>query len=94
MFDHVSLAYHADSEAAISDVSFTAKKGEIIGIIGGTGSGKSSLVNLIPRYYDATQGKILIDGKNVKNYTKKELQRQVAMVLQKAVLFGARSQRT
>ena len=87
VFDHVSLAYHADSEAAISDVSFTAKKGEIIGIIGGTGSGKSSLVNLIPRYYDATQGKILIDGKNVKNYTKKELQRQVAMVLQKAVLF-------
>lgn len=71
VFDHVSLAYHADSEAAISDVSFTAKKGEIIGIIGGTGSGKSSLVNLIPRYYDATQGKILIDGKNVKNYTEK-----------------------
>ena len=84
VFDHVSLAYHADSEAAISDISFTAKKGEIIG---GTGSGKSSLVNLIPRYYDATQGTILIDGKNVKNYTKKELQRQVAMVLQKAVLF-------
>ena len=99
VFDHVSLAYHADSEAAISDVSFTAKKGEIIGIIGGTGSGKSSLVNLIPRFYDVTKGEIyidgvnvkdntsLIDGKNVKNYTKKELQRQVAMVLQKAVLF-------
>ena len=87
VFDHVSLAYHADSEAAISDVSFTAKKGEIIGIIGGTGSGKSSLVNLIPRFYDVTKGEIYIDGVNVKDYRIEALREKVGIVLQKAQLF-------
>ena len=86
-FRHVSFRYPQAGADALTDISLCAAPGETIGVIGGTGSGKSSLVNLIPRYYDATQGKILIDGKNVKNYTKKELQRQVAMVLQKAVLF-------
>ena len=71
----------------MSDISFAVKKGQTIGIIGGTGSGKSSLVNLIPRFYDATRGIVKINGKNVKEYTKEEIRDKVGMVLQKAVLF-------
>ena len=88
VFDHVSLAYHADSEAAISDVSFTAKKGEIIGIIGGTGSGKSSLVNLIPRFYDVTGGSIELDGHDIRDYTLSELRESIGFVPQKGILFS------
>ena len=88
VFDHVSLAYHADSEAAISDVSFTAKKGEIIGIIGGTGSAKSSLVNLVSRLYDVTEGRLLVGGRDVREYDMEVLRNQVAVVLQNNVLFS------
>lgn len=87
VFDHVGLAYQGASEEAVSDISFTVKKGQTIGIIGGTGSGKSTIVNMIPRFYDATSGKVLIDGIDVKEYTIKELRQKIGMVLQKAVLF-------
>lgn len=87
VFDHVGLAYQGASEEAVSDISFTVKRGQTIGIIGGTGSGKSTVVNMIPRFYDATSGKVLIDGIDVKEYTIKELRQKIGMVLQKAVLF-------
>jgi ABC-type multidrug transport system fused ATPase/permease subunit len=86
-FHKVSLAYHASAEESLSDIDFTVYKGETIGIIGGTGSGKSSLVHMIPRFYDATKGEVLLYGKNVKNYKKEVLQDKVAVVMQKAVLF-------
>ncbi|MDD2972598.1 MAG: ABC transporter ATP-binding protein [Lachnospiraceae bacterium] len=86
-FRHVSLNYHNAEEEALTDIDFSAKKGEIIGIIGGTGSGKSSLVNMIPRYYDATGGEVLLHGIPVRDYPEKELTRRIGMVLQKAVLF-------
>ena len=70
-----------------ADWEFTVKRGQTIGIIGGTGSGKSTIVNMIPRFYDATSGKVLIDGIDVKEYTIKELRQKIGMVLQKAVLF-------
>ncbi len=83
----VCLTYAGGGDEALSDINFTVKRGETIGVIGGTGSGKSSLVNLIPRFYDATKGKVLIAGKNVCDYTKEELEKQIAVVPQKAVLF-------
>ena len=86
-FDHVGLKYAGAGAEALSDISFQAKKGQVIGIIGGTGSGKSSLINLIPRFYDATSGNVFVDGKNVKAYTKEEIRDKVGMVMQKAVLF-------
>lgn len=86
-FDHVCLTYKNAGAESLTDVSFKAYRGETIGIIGGTGSGKSSLVNLIPRFYDATKGQVLVSGKNVKDYSLEELRRKVGMVLQKAVLF-------
>ena len=86
-FDHVCLTYKNAGAESLTDVSFQAYRGETIGIIGGTGSGKSSLVNLIPRFYDATKGQVLVSGKNVKDYSLEELRRKVGMVLQKAVLF-------
>ena len=86
-FDNVSIAYPGVSEEALSDLSFKAYKGEIIGIIGGTGSGKTTLVNLIPGFYKATKGRVLIDGKDVFKYDKKELRSKIGIVLQKAVLF-------
>ena len=86
-FKEVGLTYEGAAAEALSDISFAVKKGQTIGIIGGTGSGKSSLVNLIPRFYDATRGIVKINGKNVKEYTKKEIRNKVGMVLQKAVLF-------
>ncbi len=86
-FDNVSLKYPESQEETISDVSFTAKKGETIGIIGGTGSGKSSLVHLIPRFYDTTEGQVLVDGVNVNDYSFEDLRSKVGVVMQKAVLF-------
>lgn len=86
-FSHVGLTYAGAGDESLTDIDFKVKKGETIGIIGGTGSGKSSVVNLIPRFYDATRGEVLVDGKNVRDYTLEELRAKVGVVLQKAVLF-------
>lgn len=87
-FDHVHLTYAGAGAESLSDINFKVKRGETVGIIGGTGSGKSSLVNMIPRFYDATQGTVRIDGKDVRNYSMEELRQKVGVVLQKAVLFA------
>ena len=87
-FDKVSFSYHDNSEYALEDISFTAGKGQTIGIIGGTGSGKSTLVNLIPRFYDATQGTIKVDGVDVRHYDHETLHNIVGYIPQKAVLFS------
>ena len=88
-FDHVSFKYAAEHEEYIlKDISFTAKAGEVIAIIGGTGAGKSSLVQLIPRLYDATEGAVRIDGKDVRGYTVESLRSQIGVVLQKNTLFS------
>lgn len=86
-FDHVSLTYHGGGEESLTDIDFKVKKGQTIGIIGGTGSGKTSIVNLIPRFYDATKGKVLIKGKDVMSYDMAELRNMIGIVPQKAVLF-------
>ena len=86
-FEHVSLRYHKGGEEALTDVDFKAKKGDTIGIIGGTGSGKSSLVNLIPRFYDVEKGCVKVDGIDVREYSLTELRDKIGMVMQKAVLF-------
>lgn len=86
-FDHVSLTYHGGGEESLTDIDFTVKKGQTIGIIGGTGSGKTSVVNLIPRFYDATKGTVSIKGKDVKSYDMEELRKMIGIVPQKAVLF-------
>ncbi len=86
-FKDVSLTYEEGAGEALEHISFRAMKGQTIGIIGGTGSGKSSLVNLIPRFYDATQGEVLVGGHNVKDYQQEQLRSRIGMVLQKAVLF-------
>ncbi len=86
-FDHVCLTYSGAGGESLTDIDFKVKKGQTVGIIGGTGSGKSSLVNLIPRFYDATKGHVRIDGKDVREYTMEELRQKVGVVLQKAVLF-------
>lgn len=86
-FREVSFRYHEAGKEALSDISFTAEKGETIGIIGGTGSGKSTLVNLIPRFYDATSGSVLVNGKDVRACRQKSLRERIGIVLQKAVLF-------
>lgn len=87
-FDKVSFAYEGAGAPSLSDISFTVKKGETIGIIGGTGSGKSTLVHLISRFYDATDGEVLLKGKNIKTWQKKALNGTVALVPQKAMLFS------
>lgn len=87
VFQKVSFSYQDAKEPALKDISFTAKKGQTIGIIGGTGSGKSTLVNLIPRFYDATEGVVLVDGINVKRYSFHQLRDRIGVVPQKAVLF-------
>lgn len=87
VFENVDLTYKGAGDKSLENISFTAPAGSTIGIIGGTGSGKSSLVNLIPRFYDATAGKVLIDGKNVKDYKVLEVRNLVGIVMQKAVLF-------
>ena len=87
VFDHVSFTYANASQESLTDLDFKVKKGQTIGIIGGTGSGKTSLVNLIPRFYDATKGRILIDGREISQYTYEQLRDQIGVVPQKAVLF-------
>lgn len=86
-FDHVSLTYKGAGEESLTDLSFTALRGQTIGIIGGTGSGKSSLVNLIPRLYDASSGQVSIFGQPVGQWDKTALRQQIGMVMQKAQLF-------
>ena len=86
-FSHVSLTYKGTSGESLTDINFRAEKGQTIGIIGGTGSGKSSLVNLIPRFYDATEGTVKINGRNIKDYQTESLRDHIGVVLQKAVLF-------
>lgn len=87
VFENVSFTYANASEESLSNLSFKVKKGQTVGIIGGTGSGKTSLVNLIPRFYDATRGKIYIDGQAIDQYTYEQLRDQIGVVPQKAVLF-------
>ena len=87
-FDHVSLTYAGAGAPSLSDISFTAKRGQTIGVIGGTGSGKSSLVNLIPRFYDATEGTVEILGRPAADYPREALRGKVNVVMQKAQLFG------
>ena len=87
IFDHVHLTYAGAGAESLTDIDFRVKKGQTIGIIGGTGSGKSSLVNMIPRFYDATQGKVVIKGKDVREYSMEELRQMIGVVPQKAVLF-------
>lgn len=86
-FSHVNLTYAGAGDKSLEDVTFSVKKGQTVGIIGGTGSGKTSLVQLIPRFYDATDGEVRIGGRNVKSYTKEQLRDMVGIVMQKAVLF-------
>ena len=86
-FENVSLKYKGSAEESLKNISFTANKGEIIGIIGGTGSGKSSLVSLIPHFYDATDGTVYVNGTDVKAQDAQTLRSKIGFVLQKAVLF-------
>lgn len=87
-FDDVSLTYNGAGEESLTDISFFADKGQTIGIIGSTGSGKSSLVSLIPHYYDATKGRVTVNGRDVKSVDKDELRSNIGFVMQKAVLFA------
>lgn len=87
-FDNVSLTYRGAGEESLTDISFFADKGQTIGVIGSTGSGKSSLVSLIPHYYDATKGRVTVNGRDVKSVDKEELRSNIGFVMQKAVLFA------
>ena len=87
LFDNVSFSYPGAGEESLSNVNFHVNKGETVGVIGGTGSGKSTLVNLIPRFYDVTKGSVRIDGIDVRDYRFAELRKKVGVVKQKAVLF-------
>ena len=88
VFDHVSARYNEGAEDALSDISFTLKKGETLGVIGGTGSGKSTLVNLIPHFYDVREGRVFVNGRNVKNASVQSyLREKIGVVPQKAQLF-------
>jgi ATP-binding cassette subfamily B protein len=87
-FRHVSFRYPGGDEDILHDVNFTAHKGETVAFIGSTGSGKSTIVNLVPRFYDATDGEILVDGCNVKDYTQEALRNKIGYVSQKATLFS------
>lgn len=88
VFENVGLTYLNGGAEALSDLNFRIKRGQTVGIIGGTGSGKTSLVNLIPRFYDATRGRVLVDGMDVKEYPEHQLRSKIGVVPQKAVLFG------
>jgi ABC-type multidrug transport system fused ATPase/permease subunit len=85
-FEHVAFAYNAEAQV-LKDVSFTVKPGQVIGVVGGTGSGKSTIVSLIPRFYDPTAGRIVIDGTDARDYQLHPLRRQIGFVLQETVLF-------
>lgn len=87
-FDHVSLSYAQAGEESLSDISFSVKRGETIGIIGGTGSGKSSLVHLIPRFYDATSGQIFLLGRPIQEWDRVELRKKVGIVMQKIQVYS------
>ncbi len=87
-FDHVSFAYPEAGENVLTDISFKAEKGETIAVIGSTGSGKSTLVNLIPRFYDVTKGRILVDGVDVRDMTQKDVRSRLGYVPQKGILFS------
>ena len=87
-FDHVSFAYPDAGENVLTDISFKAKKGQTVAIIGSTGSGKSTLVNLIPRFYDVTEGSVKVDGVDVRAMSQKELRDKLGYVPQKGVLFS------
>jgi ATP-binding cassette subfamily B protein len=87
-FQHVSFRYPDAENAVLSDISFTAKEGETVALIGATGSGKSTVVNLIPRFYDVTDGKVLVDGVDVREYTQTVLRNKIGYVSQKATLFS------
>lgn len=86
-FQNVTFSYQGTGAPSLTDISFSVKKGETVGIIGGTGSGKSTLVNLIARFYDATSGEILLDGENIKNYSRQALRDKIGVVPQRAALF-------
>ena len=86
-FDHVNFTYRNAGAPSLTDISFCAKKGQTVGIIGGTGSGKSTLISLIPRFYDAASGTVCLDGCDVKEYTQQALCRKIAVVQQRSVLF-------
>lgn len=88
VFDHVSMTYAGAKEEALTDIHFAAKKGQTIGVIGGTGSGKSSLVHLIPRFYDVSAGAVYVNGIDVREYDLEVLRSKIGMVMQKAVLFA------
>lgn len=88
VFDHAGIRYPQAAQEAVSDINLKVRQGETIGIIGGTGSGKSSLVNLIPRFYDCSSGAVYVDGKNVRDYGLTELRDKIGVVPQKAVLFA------
>lgn len=87
IFDHVSLTYSGGGDESLTDIDFVVEKGETVGIIGGTGSGKTSVVNLIPRFYDATKGRVIVDGMKVEDYEIAALRQKIGVVPQKAVLF-------
>lgn len=87
VFENAALKYAGAGEESLSELNFSVKKGQVVGVIGGTGSGKTSLVNMIPRFYDATAGTVSVDGIDVKNYKKEEIREKVGVVPQKAVLF-------
>ena len=87
-FRNVAFAYAHGEEPVIRNITFTAEKGETVALIGATGSGKSTVVNLIPRFYDATEGEVFVDGRNVKDYTQEALRNKIGYVSQKAFLFS------
>lgn len=88
VFDHVSFRYPDAEEDVLHDISFTAKKGETVAFIGSTGCGKSTVINLVPRFYDASEGSVLVDGVNVRDYDEHALRNKIAYVSQKATLFS------
>lgn len=88
VFDHVGMTYAGATEESLTDINLHVKAGQTIGIIGGTGSGKSSLVNLIPRFYDVSSGALYVDGKDVRAYDLTRLRDKIGIVMQKAVLFS------
>ena len=89
-FDHVSFAYPDAGENVLTDISFKAERGQTLAVIGSTGSGKSSLINLIPRFYDVTEGSVKVDGVDVREMTQKDLRDRIGYVPQKGVLFSGK----
>ena len=86
-FDNVSLSYNNNEEYSLQNISFDVDRGEIVGIIGGTGSGKTSIINLLCGFYEATKGNIYIDNQNIQNLSDQDLDREISLVMQKAVMF-------